>query len=212
MIDDKLGYEMKEEFNNLLLSVKKEGIKDLLNYLEEATDFYIAPASSNYHGNYKYGLLEHSLLVEKHFRILIKLYNYNLSIDSCIIIGLLHDLCKTNFYTIAIRSRKKRDENNDIILNEKQKAVWEDIEYYEINDKLPLGHGEKSVFIIMRYLTLTNEELMGIRWHMMSYDSVTKDYIGNLTLTNALNKYPIISLIHCADLLSISQKLPTYME
>ena len=53
---------MKEEFLNLLRSVKREGIDDLIRFIE-STDFFTAPASTRFHGNYEGGLLEHSLNV-----------------------------------------------------------------------------------------------------------------------------------------------------
>ena len=51
---------MKEEFLTLLRKVKREGIDDLINFLEKS-DFFIAPASTRFHGNYEGGLAEHSM-------------------------------------------------------------------------------------------------------------------------------------------------------
>ena len=53
---------MKEQFIELLKSTNREGIENLLAFLEK-TDFYAAPASTKYHGAYKGGLLEHSMKV-----------------------------------------------------------------------------------------------------------------------------------------------------
>ena len=121
----------KEDFENLLLKTNRRYIKDLIVYLDKDTDFYTAPASSNYHGNYKYGLLEHSAEVYNHLNALIKLYQYPVNEDSIIIIGLLHDLCKANFYNATTRNRKINGE-------------WIQEPYYSIVDSCPLGHGEKS--------------------------------------------------------------------
>lgn len=199
--------QMEKNFKDLLLFTHRQGIPDLLEYLETETDFYIAPSSGQYHGNYNGGLLEHSLDVYKHLINLCKVYDYNLSEENLKIIALLHDICKVNFYKSDKRNRKRKDDAGNDILNEYGKPLWYEEPYYSIDDKLPLGHGEKSVIILQRFITLTNNEIMGIRWHMMSYDEGAKGYIGNLTLTKALELYPIISLIHCADLLSISQKI-----
>jgi len=184
----------KEDFENLLMQTNRRYIKDLIVYLNEETDFYTAPASSNYHGNYKYGLLEHSGDVYNHLTALIKLYQYPIKEDSIIIIGLLHDLCKANFYHETTRNRKIENK-------------WIQEPYFSIEDKCPLGHGEKSVILLQQYIQLTMEEIFSIRWHMMSYDASVKDYAGNCALTASLNLYPIISLVHCADLLSISHTL-----
>ena len=197
--------EQKELFLNLLSNVKRNGINNLLDYLEE-TDFYIAPASSKYHGAYDKGLLEHSL--EVYYKLLSLKNNFDFEIeeDSLKIIGLFHDICKMNFYIKTKKNSKKKDDKGNFILNPKGFPIWEEIEYYDIEDKLPLGHGEKSVIILQQFIQLNLNELMAIRWHMMAYDDVTRGYAGNLALTNALNKYPIIALTHCADLLSISLK------
>jgi hypothetical protein len=186
--------QMKNKFSRLLLFTKKDGIDNLLNYLSNESDFFIAPASSNYHGNYQHGLLEHSLLVHKHFCILKNNYNINIDFESVCIITLLHDICKINFY-------------EEYMKNVKTDGHWIQEKHYKINDKFPIGHGEKSVIILQKFIKLTDLEIYCIRWHMMSYDDVTKGFAGNLTLTNALNKEPCIALLHMADLASISLPL-----
>lgn len=200
---------MKERFTELLLSTKRDGIREFIDYLETDTDFFIAPASGNYHGNYEKGLIEHSLTVyDIAFRLNSQFEN-RLKEDSLIIICLLHDICKINFYFKTMKSVKRKDDKGNFVLNNYGKNVWDEELRYEIIDKMPLGHGEKSVIILQQWLKLSLEEIFCIRWHMMSYDDVVRGYAGNLSLTNALNLYPTISLIHCADLLSISNKLST---
>jgi hypothetical protein len=198
----------KEHFENLLIASGRKGIRELLIYLDEETDFYTAPASSNYHGAYEKGLLEHSLEVFEHFRLLCEIYESTLTYESIVIISLLHDVCKINFYQKTKKNQKRQNEKTgEFILNKKGLPIWDEIEYYSINDKMPLGHGEKSVIILQNYIPLLKEEIFCIRWHMMSYDDVSKSYAGDLALTNSLNLYPNISLIHCADLLSISHPI-----
>lgn len=188
-----------------MVDTKRAGIIELLEYLEES-DFYIAPASSKYHGAHKHGLLEHSLLVLENVLNLAHIYDIeNIPKESLSIISLLHDVCKINFYKEGYRNKKKTDDKGKDILDNKGKYIWYQEPYYNFEDLLPLGHGEKSVIMLQKFIPLTNNEIMGIRWHMMSYDDSTKSYAGNLALTNALTLFPIISLIHCADLLSISQ-------
>ena len=198
---------MKERFISLLMSTKRNGIREFIDYLESETDFFIAPASSNYHGNYEKGLLEHSLKVYDLACKITPSFENQIKEDSLIIICLLHDLCKINFYQLTMKSEKRKDEKGNFLLNEKGKNIWDEKLKYEIVDKMPLGHGEKSVIILQQFINLSLEEIFCIRWHMMSYDDSVKGYAGNLALTNSLNLYPIISLIHCADLLSISNNL-----
>ena len=99
---------MKEEFRKLLLSINREGIDKLIDFIDTKTDFYKAPASTRFHGDYEGGLLEHSMKV---YEILVeKVKNSVLPIevsdDSLKIIALLHDICKVNFYKVDYRNAK----------------------------------------------------------------------------------------------------------
>ena len=181
---------MKARYLELLSSTNRRYIDYLIKYLE-TTDFFEAPASSNYHGNYKWGLLEHSLEVYEQLDTLLKAYKIIVPEDSKIIMALLHDICKADFYKSDIR-------------NVKIDGVWNQVPYYSIEDKNPLGHGEKSVIVIQKYIQLSDPEIYAIRWHMGPYDSSAKDYSGNYALTAAMNKYPIIGILHAADMLSIN--------
>ena len=98
---------MKEKFLELLRTVKRDGIEDLINFLEKS-DFFKAPASTRFHGNYEGGLAEHSMKV---YEILKHKVEHNIKgvtipEESIIIIGLLHDICKTNFYKVDYRNAK----------------------------------------------------------------------------------------------------------
>lgn len=126
---------MIKEFEELLLSTKREGIDRLLEFIRRS-DFYKAPASTRFHSCHESGLLEHSMnvykcLKEKRNSIIWKECLDKIPDSSLIVISLLHDLCKTYFYTVDYRNKK-----ND-------KGVWEKVPYYTIDDKIPYGHGEK---------------------------------------------------------------------
>ena len=107
--------------------------------------------------------------------------------ESIAICGLLHDLCKTNFYAVSTRNVK----------NEKT-GMWEKQPYYTVVNKFPLGHGEKSVFLIERFLRLTPEEALSIRWHMGGFDDAAKGY----ALTGAYERCPLALLLHMADMMA----------
>ena len=176
---------MKEEFIELLRSTKREGIENLLNFLEKS-DFYTAPASTRFHGNYAGGLVEHSMKV---YEILVeKVKNSSKKIevsdDTLKIVALLHDVCKANFYKIDYRNAKNA------------LGVWEKVPYYTVEDTIPYGHGEKSVMMITEYMKLTSEEKYAIRWHMGFTEP--KELYG--TLGEAYKKYPAALLLHEADL------------
>ena len=176
---------MKEEFLMLLRSVNREGMDELINFIDKS-DFFKAPASTRFHGSYEGGLLEHSLNVYKLLCEKVKNcpVEINVSQDSLIIIGLLHDICKANFYKVDYRNAK-----NSL-------GVWEKVPYYTIDDTIPYGHGEKSVMMISEYIKLTVEEKYCIRWHM----GFTEPKELYNTLGQAYKKYPLALLTHEADL------------
>ena len=167
---------MKEEFISLLKSTNREGMDNLLSFLEKS-DFYTAPASTRFHGDYEGGLLEHSMKV---YEILKTKVEDN---DSTKIVALLHDICKTNFYKTDFR-------------NVKNNGIWEQVPYYTIEDTIPYGHGEKSVMMISEFIKLTPEEKYAIRWHMGFTEP--KELYG--TIGQAYKKYPLALYTHEADL------------
>ena len=176
---------MKEEFIELLKSTKRERIEELLDFIEK-TDFYTAPASTRFHGSHEEGLLEHSMKVYEILKEKVKTSVVPIIIpeESLIIIALLHDLCKANFYKVDYRNAKNA------------LGVWEKVPYYTIDDTIPYGHGEKSVMMITEYIKLTPEEKYAIRWHM----GFTEPKELYTTIGVAYKKYPIALLMHEADL------------
>lgn len=177
--------EEKERFINLLKETNRDGIDKLIEFLEKS-DFFTAPASTRFHGDYEHGLLEHSLKVYELFEQKIKNAPIELKIgeDSVRIIALLHDICKTNFYTVSYRNSKN------------EYGVWEKVPYYTVDDTIPYGHGEKSVMMISEFIKLTSEEKYAIRWHM-GFTEAKEVY---KTIEVAYKKYPVALLIHEADL------------
>jgi len=178
--------ELKAEFVGLFGSVDRSGIKELLGWLEQ-TDFYTAPASSQFHGNFDGGLLVHSISVYKYLKNFTKSLESNE--DSLKVIGLLHDLCKVNFFTKQVRNVKVPGEKR-----------WEEEESYAIDDHLPMGHGEKSVYLAMRFIQLTDEEALAIRWHMGGYDDAAHSYISGKAQSNAYRAYPVAAALNIADM------------
>ena len=196
---DEWGTEF-DQFKALLSSVKRDGIPELLAYLTDKTDFFIAPSSTKYHDAVEGGLLHHSLEVYHNLIELSKIFKTDLPQDSLTLIALLHDVCKTNFYRLEKKQLPRKKENGDIAYDEFNRKIWDETLVWTIDDQFPLGHGEKSVIIVQRFIKLTDEEIMAIRWHMMAYDDVKGSYAGNLAITNASEKYRIIPLFHMADL------------
>ena len=176
---------MKEEFIELLKSTKRENIDKLKEFIEK-TDFFKAPASTRFHGNFEGGLLEHSMKVYEILKHKVEnsIEKINVAPESLIIIALLHDICKVNYYKVDYRNAKN------------EFGEWEKVPYYTVDDTIPYGHGEKSVMMITEYIKLTVEEKYCIRWHMGFTEP--KELYG--TLGEAFKKYPLALLMHEADL------------
>lgn len=173
-------------------NIKREGADKLLEYLcSDASDFFKAPASTRYHGAYAGGLLEHSLnvydcLCDYLSRSRAKeKYGMNYSPESVAIVALLHDLCKVNFYQETTR-------------NVKEDGVWKTVPYYSIDDKLPYGHGEKSVYIVSGYMRLTRDEAFAIRYHMGFAGAESVNAIGNIG--KAFEMFPLAFALSVADM------------
>lgn len=179
----------KEKFLTIYNScITREGADKLLEYIESKTDFFTAPASTRFHGAYEGGLLEHSLNVyeclcdfAKRPRFKEK-YGFVFSEESLAIVALLHDLCKTNFYKTEMRNVKKN-------------GVWESAPYYTIEDSLPYGHGEKSVYIISGFMKLTRDEAFAIRYHMGFSGPEDANQVGK-----ALEMFPLAFSLCVADM------------
>ena len=174
---------MKEKFIELLKSTKREGIENLITFMQK-TDFFEAPASTRYHGAYKGGLLEHSMKVYEILKEKVENAKMDVKEETIIIASLLHDMCKLNFYKVDYRNAKN------------EKGEWEKVPYYTVDDTIPYGHGEKSVMMLTEYIKLTNEEKYAIRWHMGFTEP--KEVYG--TLGQAFKKYPLALLLFEADL------------
>ena len=149
--------------------VRREYADDLLAWLERETDFFEAPASTRHHGAHPGGLLAED--VE----------------ETVAVLALLHDVCKVNCYHTETRRRKNPET-----------GYWEDYQTYAFRDPLPLGHGEKSLYLIQRHMDLEPEEALAIRWHMGAYDNAAKG--DGRALSAAMAASPWVWRLQQADM------------
>lgn len=179
-----------KEFTEIYTSkINREGADKLLDWLLKS-DFTTCPASTKFHSNHEGGLIEHSVKAYKRFiRNLVKEYGENwqdhISEESAAIIGLLHDICKVGYYKQEMR-------------NVKEDGIWVQKPYYTVDDKLPYGHGEKSVYIISGFMKLTREEAMAINWHMGGFDARVQG--GSYSISGAFYEFPVALIFHLSDL------------
>ena len=185
-----MSNEIKERFIAVYREkIKGEGSDRLLEYLLNRSDFFTAPASTRFHCSYEGGLCEHSLNVYDCLCSYLdtdrarQTFGLDFSEESVAIVSLLHDVCKIDTYKTSMRNVK-----------DDKTGVWSKVPYYEYNDTLPYGHGEKSVYIVSGFMRLTRDEAMAIRWHMGFSGPEDQKLIGN-----ALRMYPLALALMIAD-------------
>lgn len=191
--------ENKKHFLDLVGSIERDGINELVAFLEKS-DFFTAPASTRFHCSLPGGLALHSLNVYHMFEHKCKSEPFksilgDMPEDSRKIITLLHDVCKTYMYEIDYRNKKIYSDTGSK-RDEKGRFDWAAVEYYTINDRVPYGHGEKSVMMIEEYIKLQPFERYAIRWHM-GFSEPKENWN---TLGTAIEKYPVILALHQSDL------------
>ena len=181
----------KKEFISIFKEhIHRDGADKLLEYLlSEKSDFFTAPASTKYHGDYDMGLVTHSVNVYyclkdylSRARCLSE-YKMNYSDETIALVALLHDVCKIKCYHKYLRNVKNEE------------GAWEQVAAFNFEDPEPFGHGEKSVFLISKFLRLTNEEAYAIRFHMGFSEEGSGRNAGK-----AFEKYPLALALNVADM------------
>lgn len=176
--------DTKAEFLTEAAVIKRDGIKDLMEWLE-STDFFTAPASTRFHGNFEGGLARHSLNVYSQLESLVNWYGYSeeYSRETMAIVALFHDVCKVGCYKTEMRWRK--DDKNQ----------WEQYATYRFQEDFAFGgHGSKSMFLVQNFIKLTPDEAVAINCHMGQWDATTYS-----NPAAAYEKCPLAWLLHVAD-------------
>jgi len=188
----------RERFCQILRNTGRENIDYVIEDLD-SWGFFEAPASARNHFNFPGGLALHSLNVYD-MAMAIRTATITLRPDmehalnpgSIAITALLHDVCKADIY-----HKTRRKQRNEI-------GIWEEIESYEVDySNMPVGHGEKSVIMLLRSgLDLEDEEIFAIRWHMGPWDLPAQSIEMDKSYRKAHDRSPLVALIHTADTLA----------
>ena len=190
----------KAEFLELLRSTKREGVEETIEDLE-SLGFFESPASAGHHLNKKGGLVLHSLntckaalAIYDAMKVLEPTLAKEVRRDSIIIASLLHDVCKSDIYKPTVKRRKTPI------------GTWEDCEGYKVTyKKFPMGHGEKSlVLLLCSGLILSDDEMLAIRWHMGAWGVNMASLEETRSYDVARKLYPLVSIIQTADSLAAS--------
>ena len=188
----------KEEFIELLRSTHREGVEDLLEGLENM-GFFTAPASANHHLNTEGGLVQHSLntckaalMVWEGMAAIKPGLEKEVERESVIIASLLHDVCKSDIYFRTVKKKKTAI------------GTWEDNEGYKVSYKnFPMGHGEKSVILLLcNGIALSDDEMLAIRWHMGAWGINMNSYEDQRCFDTSQKLYPLVTIIQVADKLA----------
>lgn len=189
---------LKEQFQERLRSTARQGVENVIVHLERL-GFFEAPASTKFHLSVKGGLMQHSwnvcntaLMLREQMILMKPELAEKLPVESVILTSLLHDVCKSNIYKETLLNRK-----ND-------QGYWEKVPGYEVDySSLPLGHGEKSVIMLLSLgLKMTRDEMLAIRWHMTAWDLAFHSPEQKSNLQVAKDMAPLCTLIQAADGLS----------
>lgn len=177
--------KIKQRFINEVTQIERSGVLQLVEWLK-TTDFFTQPASSRFHSNFTGGLVEHSLKVFDAAQRLSECWPVPVCPQAVRTCALLHDVCKIGAYVVQQRNRKNA------------KGQWESYDYFAYAKvKNPFGHGEKSVRMLEKYIELSDEEALAIRWHMGAWGEGT-----NLGTVSEAMERPLVLLIHTADMVA----------
>lgn len=176
--------EIKEKIEYFLRQTKRDGIEDLLKYMDKA-GFYTAPASTKYHGAVEGALALHSLIVCNVALDLAAAWCSNEWLEynraSLIICALLHDLGKAGQF------------NKPLYVDNILKKGRSEAQPFKINDELmTLDHEIVSVIEASKYIELTEDEQRAIAWHNGLYGAFKYQIPGKETR--------LYMIIHFADL------------
>lgn len=159
--------------------IKREGADKLKEWML-SQDILTAPASTKYHEAYPGGLVDHSVKVWDELVRLLKAYpEVKVTAETAAICALLHDITKLSVYETEYRNRKN------------EHGQWEKYPAYVFKEKFPYGnHGGKSVYLIQRFMPLTEEEAVSVQNHMAD----------STNCFDAFRAYPLAFLLHTADM------------
>lgn len=191
-LDNTTSVDKRNLVENLLRSTNRQGVENVISFLTNS-DFYVAPASTKYHSNYREGLVNHSLVVLELMRQYRDLWILTkpelattLTDESLILCAVLHDVCKCGLY--SEQPKMVKDDRGD----------WTSKMVYVYNDTFPIGHGEKSVIMLQSIgMPLSFDEMLAIRYHMAFWGDLGTE--AKASLHAAIEMSPLVTLLQIAD-------------
>ena len=151
--------------------------------------FFVKPAAIKHHGNHTGGLFEHSFMTAQVLVEMTEKFDIPWTRpESPYIVGMLHDVCKLDDYI---------DKNaSGIVVMGSGSPISKNPEWTYNPEPLFKGHGDKSVMMLSQVMTLTEEEMLCIRFHMGAYEGQESWD----AFDRAIRKYQSVLFTHTADM------------
>jgi len=169
----------EKEYENLKGKVtgRKDDFDRFISFLENETSWLTSPASCKYHLCEEGGLLKHSVGVALTLLKFRKTFAPEISEESCVIVGLLHDVGKIG---MPQKPRYLKNCNTESKSN------------YVINPQgTEMGLAVRSLYLISKYIPLSDSEAQAITYHDGQYIAENKCV--------AHKEEPLTLLVHWAD-------------
>lgn len=179
--------EVKSRLTELLLQTKREGVEDLVAYMDDI-GFWDAPASSCFHESFPGGLAAHTAKVYNVAIATAKALDKegllkNVPTDSLVLTTILHDLGKCGQFGMPLYKE-------NFLKDGKQSEA----KPYQTNKDLrTLPHEVVSVIEATKFIDLKAEEQQAIAWHNGLYTNSFKYDIPG-------NEFPLYLILHFADM------------
>jgi len=135
----------------------------LISFMENETAWLTAPASTKFHLCKESGLLEHCVNVAESMLKIREALAPNISVESCVIVSLVHDLGKVGM-----------PGNPQYLINEptdkQQQSGYKPDPPYRFNKNLTyLSVPVRSLYLASKHIDLTEQEVQAIVYHDGQY-------------------------------------------
>lgn len=195
----------KEQFISILRKVNNTrdehlgqyDVEGMIQFLE-GSDFFEAPASTKYAFSHKGGLCEHSISVYKTLSKLNKTLKNPYPEDSIILIGLLHNIHKINYFESAVVNKKVYIPNGSKY-DDNGRFDWVSEKVYKVKDpseRLLIGTGGvHSYMFVSSYGALSNDETIALVNYPIGLDSTNYHF----DLPHIMNRCNLTVILNAAE-------------
>jgi len=157
---------------------RKRDFNAFIEMLETETAWLTAPASTRFHLSEEKGLLQHSVSVAENVLELRDLLAPAIPDESCIIVGLFHDVGK-----VGMPGKSYYLPNAD------KDEVKRGIHYIVNRDLVHLDLATRSLYLVARYIDLAEDEIQAIRYHDGQYIAENRSVAHRETKLTRLLQY-----------------------